>query len=411
MGGQQFLTDGILLDTTSLRRVVKFDADRGTIEVEAGIKWPELLKYLLAKQRDPQHTWTFAQKQTGANSFCLGGALGSNIHSRGLQMKPFISDIESFTLVDQTGTYRKCSRTENSELFRLAIGGYGLFGVVYSINLRLVPRRKLQRVVELLDVDEVMPAFARRIQDGFLYGDFQFAIDRGSKDFLRRGIFSCYRPMPIDTPIAPRKGLSTRAWLDLVYGAHLQPTRTFEVYADYYQATSGSIYWSDLHQFSGYLDNFHDEVDRRMRAEHRASEIITEMYVPRELLPDFMAAAREDFRTNKVTVIYGTIRLIERDDESFLAWAREPYACVIFNLHTVHTPQGIQHSAEAFRRLIDLAAERRGRYYLTYHKFASRRQLETCYPEFPKFVALKRQFDPQEMFQSDWYRRYRDEAI
>src|SRR5919109_642396 len=115
MGGQQFLTDGILLDTTSLRRVVKFDADRGTIEVEAGIKWPELLKYLLAKQRDPQHTWTFAQKQTGANSFCLGGALGSNIHSRGLQMKPFISDIESFTLVDQTGTYRKCSRTENSE--------------------------------------------------------------------------------------------------------------------------------------------------------------------------------------------------------------------------------------------------------------------------------------------------------
>jgi len=128
MGGQQFLTDSILLDTTRLRRVLKFDPDRGTIEVEAGIQWPELLKYLLAKQNDPQHTWTFAQKQTGADRFCLGGALGSNIHSRGLTMRPFVSDIESFTLVDASGTLRTCSRTANRELFCLAIGGYGLLG-------------------------------------------------------------------------------------------------------------------------------------------------------------------------------------------------------------------------------------------------------------------------------------------
>ena len=41
-----------------------------------------------------------------------------------------------------------------------------------------------------------------------------------------------------------------------------------------------------------------------------------------------------------VDVIYGTVRLIERDDESFLAWARDRWACVIFNLHTVHTRRG-----------------------------------------------------------------------
>src|SRR5437764_9027164 len=42
MGGQQFLTGQPLLDTTHLRRVLKFDPDRGTIEVEAGIQWPGL---------------------------------------------------------------------------------------------------------------------------------------------------------------------------------------------------------------------------------------------------------------------------------------------------------------------------------------------------------------------------------
>jgi FAD/FMN-containing dehydrogenase len=406
MGGQQFLTDGILLDTTGLDRVLRFDARQGTIEVEAGMQWPGLLRHLLRVQRDPQNAWTFAQKQTGANRFCLGGALSSNIHSRGLQMKPFISDVESFVLVDAHGVVRQCSRTENPDLFRLVIGGYGLFGVVYSITLRLVRRRKLQRVVEMLKLEDLMPAFARRIDDGFLYGDFQFAIDPGSEDFLRRGIFSCYRPVGREVPMEARKRLSTQDWLNLIYAAHVQPSRAFEEYARYYQTTSGKIYWSDLHQFSGYQDDFHRTVDRRMQVKDPATEIITEIYVPRDSLLKFMAEARDDLRQHKVMVIYGTIRLIERDDESFLAWAREPYACIIFNLHTVHTTSGIQHSAEAFRRLIDLAIRHRGSYYLTYHKFATRAQVKSCYPQFEEFLQLKRRFDPQELFRSDWFRWY-----
>jgi len=407
MGAQQFLTDGILLDTTRLSRVLNFNADDGTIEVEAGIQWPALLKFLLRKQQDRNRMWTFAQKQTGANRFCIGGALGSNIHSRGLTMKPLISNIESFTLVDASGILRYCSREENRELFRLAIGGYGLFGVIYSVKLRLVPRRKLQRVVDFLEIEEVMPAFTRRIEDGFLYGDFQFAIDPASEAFLRKGIFSCYRPVSLETPIGLREKLSTRDWMELLYRAHVQPGRAFEEYSKYYRTTSGNIYWSDLHQFSGYLDNFHVEIDRRMRAEHPASEIITEIYIPRNSLARFMSDARRDFRKNSVTLIYGTIRLIERDEESFLAWARQPYACVIFNVHTVHTEQGVHHAAEAFRRLIDLAISYEGSYYLTYHKFASREQVEACYPQFRKFLELKRKFDPAERFQSDWYRHYR----
>ena len=100
--------------------------------------------------------------------------------------------------------------------------------------------------------------------------------------------------------------------------------------------------------------------------------------------------------------------LIERDDECFLAWAKEPYACIIFNLHIEHTPEGIAHSADAFRRLIDLGIKYGGRYYLTYHKHATRQQVEACYPQFPEFLQLKRQHDPRELFQSDWYRHYRD---
>jgi hypothetical protein len=30
-----------------------------------------------------------------------------------------------------------------------------------------------------------------------------------------------------------------------------------------------------------------------------------------------------------------------------------------------------------------------------------------CYPMFREFLAAKRQRDPQQVFQSDWYRHYR----
>ena len=93
-------------------------------------------------------------------------------------------------------------------------------------------------------------------------------------------------------------------------------------------------------------------------------------------------------------MIYGTVRLIEKDDESFLPWARESYACIIFNLLTIHTPAGMEASAQAFRALIDLAIARGGSYYLTYHRFATREQVTKCHPQFANFLALKSKYDP-----------------
>src|SRR2546425_5643054 len=57
----------------------------------------------------------------------------------------------------------------------------------------------------------------------------------------------------------------------------------------------------------------------------------------------FLTDVRDRFRAQRTPLIYGTIRLIQRDDESFLAWAKQPYACVIFNLHVVRSEE---HTSE-----------------------------------------------------------------
>jgi FAD/FMN-containing dehydrogenase len=409
MGGQQFGEATVLVDTRALNRVIAFDADRGVANVQAGIQWPELLDYLQRTQEGRERQWGIYQKQTGADRLSLGGALACNAHGRGLNLKPIVQQVEAFDLLDADGEMRTCSRQANPDVFRLAIGGYGLFGIVTRVELRLRPRVKVRRVVQLGETESIIDRFDERIRDGYLYGDYQFATDSNRDSFLRRGVFSCYQPMPADTPLtAHPTRFNPEDWSRLTFYSHTQKRRASEAYSSRYLKTSGQVYWADSQLSAAYVDNYHADLDRAVGAKTPGSEMITEIYVPRPALAPFMNAARVALRRRRANLIYGTVRLIEKDDETFLAWARDRYACVIFNLHVEHTPQKIEAAADAFRDLIDLGIAHGGSYYLTYHRWARRDQVERCYPQMKEFLALKRQYDPEERFQSTWYRHYRE---
>jgi FAD/FMN-containing dehydrogenase len=407
MGGQQFATGATLIDTTSLACVIDIDAERGLVSVGAGIDWPRLMNHLAWAFPTPEESWGIIQKQTGADGLTIGGALASNIHGRGLRLRPFIGDVESFELVNADGDLVTCSRSENARLFSLAIGGYGLFGAIARVTLRLARRSKVERRVSIGRVDDLPRLFDLRIREGYEYGDFQFATDPASREFLQVGVFSCYRPVPRDVVIPDdQRALSSRDWRRLLLLAHTDKSRAFAEYARYYMATDRQIYWSDTHQLGDYPEAYHVELDRDLGARSPGSEMISELYVPRESLPKFMSSVRSDARQHAVDIIYGTIRVIEQDDESVLAWARERWACIVFNLHVDHTPEGIAKAGEDFRRLIDRAIECGGSYYLTYHRWATDEQLLACHPRVTEFMREKRRLDPRGVFSSDWFRHH-----
>ena len=301
----------------------------------------------------------------------------------------------------------RVSRGHDRELFGLASGGYGLFGVIATVTLRLARFQVLERVVEIRAVDGLAEAFAGRIRDGFVFGDFQFSIDERSDGFLQEGVFSCYRPVDPATVVrAGQRTLSREDWARLLHLAHTDRAAAYRQYTTHYAATSGQVYRSDTLQMADYQDGYHHAIDKARGATHPSSEMITEIYVPRDRLADLMKDASSLLRDASVPVIYGTVRLIERDTDSYLAWAREPWACVIFNLCTQHTPAGIDRSASAFRELIDVALARGGSYFPTYHRWATLDQLLTAHPRFSGFVDEKRRRDPAGVFQSDWFRHY-----
>jgi len=408
-GGQQFGTGTILFDMTGMHRPLSLDSNNGKLEVEGGIEWPELVQYTLDVQKESKQQWAVAQKQGGGDRFAIGGALGANAHGHTLNRKPIVGDVDSFVLVDAEGHRKRCSRSENPELFRLAIGGYGLFGVVTAVTLQLVPRQKVKRFVEWSTAEDVIAVLEKRTKEGHLFGDFQYSIDDQSEDYMRKGILTTYRPVSLDTPVhAEHPDFSGKEYTALLALAHEDKKVAFAKYAESSLAMSGQVYWSDLNQMSPYPLHYHRIVDQTTNAPHPGVDMITEVYVPRSVLAEFLADVRSDFLKGKIDVVYGTVRMIEKDDETFLAWARERFACVIFTLHAERTPTGLARLAETCRSVIDKAATRGGSYYLTYHRYATREQIERCYPQFAEFLRLKKKYDRNEIFQSEWYRHAKE---
>ena len=58
------------------------------------------------------------------------------------------------------------------------------------------------------------------------------------------------------------------------------------------------------------------------------------------------------------------------------------------------------------RQLIDAALAAGGRYYLPYRLHATARQFQQAYPQAMKFFKLKMKYDPDELFQNEFYRKY-----
>ena len=409
MGGQQYGEGTMHLNMSEMNDVLKFDRKNGIVTVEAGIQWPKLIEYLISSQKYSKKQWGITQKQTGADRLSIGGALSSNIHGRGLILQPMVQDVESFRIINAEGKRIHVSRDENAELFGLVIGGYGLFGVITEVDLRLSSRQKLKRHVEIVDLSDFAARTSQRIAEGYLYGDLQFKTDGAAEDFLKRGVYSFYIPVPLDTPIPQKqRKISSDKWKELLALAHSDKAQVFEDYTNYYLSTNGQLYWTDTHQLGYYDENYEDYLEETLPDYKTGSLMISEVYVPREKIYDFMTDLSLSNEKQQLDIIYGTIRLIETDTETFLPWAKQDYACIVLNLRVEHSQLGLEKARSDFQLLIDVALNYGGSYFLTYHRWARKDQLLEAYPQFPMFLDLKLKYDPQEMFQSDWYRFYKE---
>ena len=120
---------GCVLDVCRMDRILSFDAETGIVDAEPGVTVEKLWKHIL-----PRGWWP--RVVSGTMFPTLAGAAAMNIHGKNNYAVGTIGDaILDFDIVLPSGEVRTCSREENAELFHAAIGGFGMLGVFSRIRL------------------------------------------------------------------------------------------------------------------------------------------------------------------------------------------------------------------------------------------------------------------------------------
>jgi hypothetical protein len=126
MGGQSLPRNGIAASFAAPRSNPTQKAR--IYRVSAGARWRDVIRVL-----DPIG---FSPAVTQSNhDFSIGGTLSVNAHGWPVPFGPFGSTVRRFRIMLADGSVVTCSAAENAELFRLAVGGYGLFGIVIDADL------------------------------------------------------------------------------------------------------------------------------------------------------------------------------------------------------------------------------------------------------------------------------------
>jgi FAD/FMN-containing dehydrogenase len=131
-----------------------------------------------------------------------------------------------------------------------------------------------------------------------------------------------------------------------------------------------------------------------------------EYFVPRAEFGAFVERLQAIVPQHAGNLLNLTVRSIETDPDTTLRYATEPIFSFVMLFAQGRHQENDAKMAAMTRELIDAALALGGRYYLPYRLHATPEQFQRAYPQADEFFALKRKYDPSEVFQNQFYLKY-----
>jgi FAD/FMN-containing dehydrogenase len=395
MGGQTIFRDGVGLDILPLAHM-RLDEETNTIRVGAGALWRDVIAYLDARGR------SVAVMQSN-NSFTVGGSISVNCHGWQVGRPPIASTVRSFRMMLADGSIVRCSRDENAGLFSAALGGYGLFGVILEAELQVAPNRRYRLKRHLAPAEQLQTtwAAAAAAQAGteMVYGRLNVTADRFLKDTI---VYAWHIDSDSAEPIPALHGPEKielrrqvfRGSAESEYGKQLRWRAELE-----WQPKLGG----DRSTRNQLLNEGVEVFQNRTAA---TTDILHEYFVPRAAFNDFIVRMRSIIPAHRGNLLNVTVRSVETDNDTMLGYASGPIAALVLLFHQQRTAAADEAMQAMTRELIDAALAAGGSYYLPYRLHATAEQFRRAYPRADEFFALKRKYDPGELFQNEFYVKY-----
>lgn len=411
--GDAALNDGqLVLDCTAMARVLAWDPASGEITVEPGVTIERLWRHTLADGWWPPVV-------PGTMAVTVGGAAAANIHGKNNWRDGAFGDhIIGCELLLPSGEVVTCSRDQHADLFFGAIGGFGLLGCFTSITLRL--RRIFSGLVHVRQTAHYsLRALLDAVEAG-THGATHLVgwIDTSaSGPRLGRGLLKAMRePAPGEDPHPERTldpagqppssrlaGVVPASWVP-VLGRPMATPIGIRL-ANRGQWLRGNLPGQSRPSDERYVPaNFMLDFIPNFKRIYRPGGLIQhQSFIPRAMAADVF---REIIGRSQAAGLAPSLAVLKRHRPSdFLL----NYLCEGYSLALDYAvPRGTEVRTLALMRDLNaLVAERGGTFFLAKDSTLSSADFARAFApaQLASFAELKARYDPDEVLQSDLYRR------
>ncbi|MFP6673967.1 MAG: FAD-binding oxidoreductase [Pirellulaceae bacterium] len=393
MGGHTIYPGGIVIDTLPFNQM-ELDEHLGILTVQSGAIWKDVLAFL------DRRGWSVEVMQSN-NSFSVGGSISVNCHGWQYDRPPIASTVESFRLMKADGAIVRCGRTENTELFSLALGGYGLFGIILDVQLRVMANERYRLEQFVVPAAWALATFDERVRDRPDLRMVYARMNVAAETFLENVIINAFFLDP-DGEIPPLSDAAMDSLRRAVFrgSAESEYGKVFRWNAEtnLQPMLAGKIFSRNQ------LMNEGVEVFQNRSTD--STDILHEYFVPRHHAASFVAAMRKIIPRHEGNLLNVTIRAVNEDTDTFLRYADGPLVAYVMLFVQERNKNGERRMQAMTQELIDAALEHEGRYYLPYRLHATREQFTAAYPQSKAFFERKLEYDPDELFQNQFYIKY-----
>ncbi len=399
---------GIILRMTRMNQIEAWNPQTGVVQVQPGVTLQQLWQHVL-----PDGWWP--PVVSGTMKTTAGGCLGLNIHGKNnFQRGVFAEHVLSFVILLPNGERLRCSPRENADLFYAVPGGLGVLGVILSLQLQMKPVYSGYLSVREWRTPDLRASLDEVLQGAAAHDYIVGWLDStaGGAHLGRGQLHAADYLSPGDDP-SPEKTLQV-AWQtlpDRFFG--VLPKRWLPFFMRPFMNNAGLRLVNTAKYYSGrdrtYLQShaaFHfllDYIPDWETAYGRHGLVQYQSFVPQ-------AAAYEVFREmlqfsqKEKLPSYLAVLKRHRPDNFLLSHAVDGFSLALdFKVSDKN-----RHALRAmFRRFDDWVVSAGGRFY-----FAKNSETEPDIARrflgeeaLQRFTALKQRCDPDDILQSDLYRR------
>jgi FAD-linked oxidoreductase len=372
-------TDGVMIDTSRLNRILDVDRERRTVTVQSGIRLYELGRPLA-------EAGLALENQGDIDRQSISGAVATATHGTGATLRNLSAQVVGLRLITATGEVLELSPDHEREMYLAARVSIGALGIVSALTIQCVPLYTLHRHDAPLPLGETLDRLDEHVSSNDHFEFFVFPYTDVA--LTRRMRRSEEEPHP---PPQWKRFVEEQIMENNVLGAICRTGRRFPRLAPRLNRfIAGAVSESRV-----------EDRPYNVYATRRAVRFTEMEYaIPAENAREAVERVLALVPRRRLPILFPIEVRFAASDDAFLSTAHGRATCYV----AVHQYNGMEFESY-FRAVEEIMDSYAGRPHWGKRHYQRAATLRERYPEWDRFQAVRARLDPQGVFANDYTRR------